>query len=384
MAGITLQGVARRYGEQTVLDGLDLTIGDGEFVSLLGPSGCGKSTLLRLIAGLDLPDAGRILLDDVDITATAPKRRDVAMVFQSYALYPYMTVAQNIALPLEMRRLSAPQRLPLIGRIWPGAARVRAGIGDEVRRAAAATSIDHLLARKPAQLSGGQRQRVALARALVRRPKAFLLDEPLSNLDAGLRHQMRDELAALHRRLGATFVYVTHDQDEALAMSDRVAVMSQGRILQCDSPRNLYERPATLEVARFIGNPRINLLPATADGRGALAVEDVPLPLDQAALSRCGCTIGFRPDAVRLDPLPAAVTLAVTLDQVVYRGQAQELHLTTRGGNALIATVPPDRRLPPSGPLTIAVPLQALMIFGADGRRLEARGPELPRLRSVP
>ncbi|MBU6271704.1 MAG: ABC transporter ATP-binding protein, partial [Betaproteobacteria bacterium] len=252
MASLSLRHINKRYGATRVLDGIDLDIRDGEFLTLVGPSGCGKSTLLRIIAGLDQADAGEVCIDGVSVDALAPKARDVAMVFQSYALYPYMSVAQNMALPLTMRRLSALQRLPVLGRWVPGSASARRQIDAEVAEVAGALGLSGLLARRPAQLSGGQRQRVALGRAMVRHPKVFLMDEPLSNLDAKLRVETRAEIADLHRRLATTFVYVTHDQVEAMTMGHRVAVLKDGLLQQVDTPRALYDTPVNRFVATFI------------------------------------------------------------------------------------------------------------------------------------
>ncbi|HSI01010.1 MAG TPA: ABC transporter ATP-binding protein [Reyranella sp.] len=254
---VRIRGLGKRFGETTVLDGVDLDVAAGEFVTVLGPSGCGKSTLLRIVAGLETESAGSVSIDGEAMAGRAPNARDIAMVFQSYALYPHLTVADNIAVPLRMRRMSAAQRL--LG-LAPRA--VRQSIAAEVQAVAATLRIESLLARKPAQLSGGQKQRVALARAMVRRPRVFLMDEPLSNLDAELRVHMRAEIAQLHRQIGATFVYVTHDQVEAMTMSDRVAVILAGRLQQVASPDTLYRDPDTLAVARFVGTPRINVLPA--------------------------------------------------------------------------------------------------------------------------
>lgn len=267
---LDLVGVGKGFGADDILRNIDLEVRPGEFLSLVGMSGCGKSTLLRIVAGLERPDRGQVFIGGRDVIDTDPSDRNLAMVFQSYALYPHMTVRQNIATPLRMRRLSLPARLPLVGRLAaPGA--VKAEIDRSVLDAAQMLQIDHLLDRKPAQLSGGQRQRVALARALVRSPAAFLMDEPLSNLDAKLRAHMRDELAALHRRLGATFLYVTHDQVEAMTMSSRIALMSEGRIEQLGTPDEIYTRPATLTVARFIGVPTINLLPVRIGSDGVIS-----------------------------------------------------------------------------------------------------------------
>lgn len=258
MAALRLHQISRSFGSTRVLDGVDLDIRDGEFLTLVGPSGCGKTTLLRIIAGLDHAEEGQVEIDGALVDDLPPKQRDVAMVFQSYALYPYMTVAQNLALPLVMRKLSRLQRLPLIGPWWPGARARRREIDIAVEQVAESVGLGQMLHRRPAQLSGGQRQRVALGRAMVRRPKVFLMDEPLSNLDAKLRVDTRAEIADLHRRLGATFVYVTHDQVEAMTMSDRVALMMGGRILQLGTPQEIYDDPLDLRVAEFIGTPKIN------------------------------------------------------------------------------------------------------------------------------
>jgi ABC-type sugar transport system ATPase subunit len=242
---VRLQGVVKKHGETTVLHGVDLEIRAGEFFVLLGPSGSGKTTTLRILAGLESVSAGQVLMDGVDVTGTEPGERDVAMVFQSYALYPHMTVAENIGFPLRM--VGTP----------------RDTVASAVADAAARVSIGHLLQRRPGQLSGGQQQRVALARAIVRQPRLFLLDEPLSNLDAKLRLETRLELKQLQRALGVTTVYVTHDQEEAMTLADRVAVFMDGRIVQVATPRDIYSRPAQVAVASFIGTPPMNLVPAT-------------------------------------------------------------------------------------------------------------------------
>ena len=264
---VRIAGLGKQFGETVVLDGIDLDIAAGEFVTILGPSGCGKSTLLRIVAGLETESTGSVAIDGAPMKGLAPNARDIAMVFQSYALYPHLTVAENIAVPLRMRQLTSMQRL--FG-LAPRA--VRRSIAAEVQSVAAMLRIESLLARKPAQLSGGQKQRVALARAMVRRPRVFLMDEPLSNLDAELRVHMRAEIAQLHRQLGATFLYVTHDQVEAMTMSDRVAVILGGRLQQVASPDALYRDPDTLAVAQFVGTPRINVLPGERFGLPAAQV----------------------------------------------------------------------------------------------------------------
>jgi len=298
---LTISGIGKGFGADDVLKGIDLSIRPGEFLSLVGMSGCGKSTLLRIIAGLETPDRGRISMGARDVTELDPADRNLAMVFQSYALYPHMTVHENIATPLRMRRLTFWQRFPLIGRVIANKDTLR-DIDQSVKDAADVLQISHLLDRKPAQLSGGQRQRVALARALVRSPAAFLMDEPLSNLDAKLRAHMRVELTNLHSRLGATFIYVTHDQIEAMTMSDRIALMSDGGIEQLGTPEELYQKPATLTVARFIGTPSINLIPVEADASGNIALHGQKLGLRATKMASAPATLGIRSE----DIFPAA------------------------------------------------------------------------------
>src|SRR5712692_9973286 len=242
MSRVVLEGITKRFGDVVAVDDVSLTVEDEELLVLLGPSGCGKSTVLRVIAGLEEPTAGTIHIGDRVVTEIEAKDRDVAMVFQSYALYPHMTVERNIEFPLRARHVPREQRATLVA------------------EAARIVGIDELLARKPAQLSGGQRQRVALARAIVRRPQAFLMDEPLSNLDAKLRVQTRAELIELRRRLRATILYVTHDQVEAMTMGDRIAILDGGVLQQVGGPQEVYARPANLFVARFIGNPPMNTI----------------------------------------------------------------------------------------------------------------------------
>jgi len=286
VATISVDGVRKSFGTVEVLKDISLDIANGEFLTLLGPSGCGKSTLLRIVAGLERNDAGSIAIAGRRVDELPARDRDIAMVFQSYALYPHMTVAENIGLPLGMRRMNVWQRLPWLGALLPGTAAARKSIARDVAEAAAALDITPLLGRKPAQLSGGQKQRVALGRAMVRHPAAFLLDEPLSNLDAKLRVQMRAELTELQRRLGATMVYVTHDQAEAMTMSDRVAVMLGGKLQQVAPPRRLYDDPETLAVAEFVGSPKINVMPV-GGGYHAVRPESMQLvaPFETGALA---------------------------------------------------------------------------------------------------
>ena len=261
MSSIQLRNIVKSFGETKVLRDVSLEIYDGEFTALVGPSGCGKSTLLRILAGLEDLDDGSVRIDNIDVSEASASERNLSMVFQSYALYPHLTVRENIAVPLRMRELNSSQRLPFFGSFLTPTP-IKQNISDKITAAAKMLEIDHLLERKPGQLSGGQRQRVALGRALVRKPKAFLLDEPLSNLDAKLRVQTRSEITQLHRQLKSTFVYVTHDQVEAMTMADRIAVMKDGEILQYDTPENIYNKPSSVHVAEFIGSPKINIFPA--------------------------------------------------------------------------------------------------------------------------
>ncbi|MBN9138669.1 MAG: ABC transporter ATP-binding protein, partial [Phyllobacterium sp.] len=270
MSAFALRNISKSYGTNSILNDVSIEAEDGEFIALVGPSGCGKSTLLRIAAGLDHGDAGSIWMGDREITAEHPADRNVAMVFQSYALYPHLTAEQNIAVPLAMRTLSTLQRMPLLGRFIAGRSAAQAAIKQQVLATATSLKIDHLLDRKPGQMSGGQRQRVALARALVRQPGVFLMDEPLSNLDANLRVHTRAEIVDLHRRTGVPTIYVTHDQSEALSMADRVAVMMGGKVLQFASPAEIYDDPRHVEVAKFVGSPRINIIDAVTADNGTV------------------------------------------------------------------------------------------------------------------
>ncbi|MEY4969868.1 MAG: hypothetical protein RLZZ277_99 [Actinomycetota bacterium] len=277
MASVVFDGASRIYPGTTTpaVDKLNLTVADGEFLVLVGPSGCGKSTSLRMLAGLEEIDGGRILIGDRDVTNVAPKDRDIAMVFQSYALYPHMTVAENMGFALKIAGVDKEER------------------DKRVREAAKLLDLEAYLERKPKALSGGQRQRVAMGRAIVREPQVFLMDEPLSNLDAKLRVATRTQIAALQRRLGITTVYVTHDQVEAMTMGDRVAVLKDGLLQQVDTPRNLYDKPANAFVAGFIGSPAMNLLTAPVSG-GKAHMGD--LDIDVPASAGSSVTVGIRPE----------------------------------------------------------------------------------------
>ena len=327
MATLQLKDIWKSFGSTDILRGVSLDIADGEFLSLVGPSGCGKSTLLRILAGLESQTSGSVRIGMACVDGRRAADRDLAMVFQSYALYPHLTVAENIAVPLTMRRLGRVDRLPVVGGLMPGARGRRADIAHTVREAAETLEIAHLLDRKPGQLSGGQRQRVALGRALVRDPAAFLLDEPLSNLDAKMRVHMRAEIAQLNRRLGATFVYVTHDQAEAMTMSDRIAVMMDGELLQVGTPDRLYDDPVDIRVARFIGSPAINLLPVETGGEGAirLAGRDTGLRAGPVAIAH----LGLRPEA--LEPCDAPGLLSTRVAMIENLGSDLFVQLRAEG-----------------------------------------------------
>jgi multiple sugar transport system ATP-binding protein len=343
-----MRGIVKRHGTFTALHGVDLDIEPGEFFALLGPSGSGKTTTLRILAGLEPLNEGRVMLDGLDVTEREPGERDVAMVFQSYALYPHMTVFDNIAFPLRM--IATP----------------RDEVERAVRDAAARVHIEHLLARRPGQLSGGQQQRVALARAIVRKPRLFLLDEPLSNLDAKLRLETRVELRKLQRALGVTTVYVTHDQEEAMTIADRVAVFMEGRIVQVGPPRDIFARPVSAVVAGFIGSPPMNLLPAEVRN-GVLHVAGAELRPERP-LGRDGAvTIGVRPAALRIAAtgLPARVYLVEDL------GDTTIVDLDVAGQVIKLRT---DQRpnVREGDQVHVAMPADALHVFERDsGARRE-------------
>jgi multiple sugar transport system ATP-binding protein len=322
MSTVTFRNVSKRYGAITALDNLDLEIGDGEFVSLLGPSGSGKSTTLNLLAGLISANSGTIHIGEREITHLPPEQRDLAMVFQNYALYPHMTVAENIAFPLEARK-PRPER-DVISR--------------SVERVAETLGIGNLLARYPKEISGGQQQRVALGRAMVRDPRVFLLDEPLSNLDARLRVRMRRDLKELHRQLGSTIVYVTHDQSEAMTLSDRVAVFAQGRLQQVAPPREIYDNPLNTFVANFVGDRETNFLDGVLEGEddltfrsGAVAIKLGKRQLNNA---RQKVTLGVRPEAVTVVP-PAADGMRAEVILTELAGAELFVYLRLSSGNEI-------------------------------------------------
>ena len=385
MASVALKRIFKAFDTTHVLSGIDLHIADGEFVTLVGASGCGKSTLIRIIAGLEPQSAGSVEVGGRAIDHLRPHERRVAMVFQSYALYPHMSVASNIALPLSMQRLSLWERLPLVKHLSPRRRSTMRGIMKEVDAVAAQLQIEALLARRPAQLSGGQRQRVALGRAMVRHPDVFLMDEPLSNLDAKLRVHMRSELAELHARLGATFVYVTHDQVEAMTMSDRVAMMDAGRILQLGTPSELYARPANLKVAQFIGSPAINVLPGRVDSAGRILVAGVAIPAHGSLAAGERVSVGIRPEAITpahaVNAPRDAVCIGARLRRMENLGAEYMLHCDVDGldGSIVICRVPAERAPSVNGALTLAFAPRACHVFDAAGERVRAVDEALPQ-----
>jgi len=347
-----MSGVTKRFGNVVAVDELDLTATDGELLVLLGPSGCGKSTALRMIAGLEDPTEGEVRIGDRVVNDVAPKDRDVAMVFQTYALYPHKTVRANIEMPLKPRRVAKGER------------------AAQVAEVARMLGLEELLDRKPRELSGGQRQRVALARAIVRRPAAFLMDEPLSNLDAKLRIQTRAELVELHRRLGTTIVYVTHDQVEAMTMADRVAIMDAGRLQQVGPPQEVYDRPANAFVARFIGSPPMNLLNATA-GDGRLRTAGGCLPAPGSSVAPGVVTVGVRPEHLR-DARGGEPALAAELRVVESLGH-ERLLVCDSGGEPLIVRRPAEGPLPEPG-TRLSLTADAANVHVFDATSGERRG----------
>jgi multiple sugar transport system ATP-binding protein len=356
MASIDIAEIRKAYGPVHVLHGIDLSIRDGEFVVLVGPSGCGKSTLLRMIAGLEEISAGEIRIDGRRVNDLEPKDRDIAMVFQSYALYPHMTVAENMSYSLRLRR-TAKER-----------------IAAAISGAAAKLGLDALMARRPRALSGGQRQRVAMGRAIVRAPKAFLFDEPLSNLDARLREQMRGEIKKLHQSLGATSIYVTHDQIEAMTLADRIVAMNAGIVQQVGSPLDLYDRPANLFVAGFIGSPAMNMFDGVYRANGsAPSIElqggtRIPLHRSYPVADGAVIAVGIRPEHV---PVGSAgeVGIPCKVDLVEPTGLGTILHVRPFGVTLKAFTL--SRDLGANDAVTIRLPAERLHLFDANsGERL--------------
>lgn len=372
MSTLALHDIGKSYGGNRILDGISIEVAESEFIALVGPSGCGKSTLLRILAGLDHADEGSISIAGRDITAAHPADRNMAMVFQSYALYPHLTAAQNIAVPLAMRDLTTAQRLPVIGPMIPGQRARRAAIQKQVLATAKSLKIDHLLDRKPGQMSGGQRQRVALARALVRQPGAFLMDEPLSNLDANLRVHTRAEIVDLHRRAGVPTIYVTHDQSEALSMADRVAVMMGGKILQIDTPAAIYNDPRHIEVAQFIGTPRINILDALVSDQGIVHFAGRAILQDVAAHSGTAIRIGIRAEHFRMQPHDKT-GISATVSRIEFLGSEVLVYVKAPGAaQDLIVKLDPAAARDVATGLPVGLHFEAehAYLFGEDGERM--------------
>ncbi len=355
MASLTLRNISKRFGRVPALTDVSLDVANGEFCVLLGPSGCGKSTLLHVIAGLVSQDEGSVLMDEKSVDRVPPRDRDVAMVFQSYALYPHMSVAQNLGFGLRMRGVS------------------RSTAGQRILETARLLGIEQLLHRKPRQLSGGQRQRVAMGRALVRRPRIFLLDEPLSNLDAQLRINVRLELKMLHRKIQGTTIYVTHDQVEAMTLGEKVAVMREGRLLQVGSPEAIYEWPADTFVATFIGSPAMNLFKGRSRRDGerlvfqnedfSLGLSDVPARLEGRSLE-----VGIRPEDIEVGR-GAGLMLEAEVDMVSNVGPDKYLHARI-GASAVTVRAAKDRTVRPKASVPLFIDPARLHIF-VEGRRIK-------------
>jgi multiple sugar transport system ATP-binding protein len=357
MSQVVFEGVTKRFGDVTAVDTLDLHIHDGEFMVLLGPSGCGKTTALRMVAGLEEISDGTLRIGDTVVNDMEPRDRNISMVFQSYALYPHMTVARNIESPLVVRTFDTGD----------GNHRKlnRAERTERITEAARTLGLDQLLDRKPAALSGGQRQRVALARAIVSRPAAFLMDEPLSNLDAKLRAATRIELVELHRKLATTFIYVTHDQVEAMTMADRVAIIADGRLQQVGSPRDVYEHPANLFVARFIGSPPMNTFDATVAADGANGGVDTGAGM-LAVGSRTGAlaageavVVGIRPEHLIL----GGGQLKATVRAVEWLGHERLLLCDLAGKHLTVRQTSADAEVPVGAEVTLGADADHVMVF---------------------
>ncbi len=347
MAKIILEHIRKSFRDAEVISGIDLTIHNGEFFTFVGPSGCGKSTILNIIAGLETPTAGKIVFDDNVVNSLSPRDRDVAMVFQSYALYPHMTVYENMAFPLRIKKTEQDT------------------VEKEVRRVAALLGLQEMLHKRPKELSGGQRQRVALGRAIIRKPKVFLMDEPLSNLDARLRIEMRAELKKLHKELGITTVYVTHDQSEAISLSDRVAVLNGGVIQQCGTPLDIYRKPANMFVAGFIGSPPMNFIrccvknsePPQIDCNGVIITTPAALPAVHTNV-----VAGMRPDDITVSRRKGDGDIEVDVSIVEPAGSFNWVdlvwdHTTVKG------TAGPDENLEPGGKAFMRFPAERIVVF---------------------
>jgi multiple sugar transport system ATP-binding protein len=357
VAKIVLEGVTKRFKGVAAVDDLDLEVEDGEFLVIVGPSGCGKTTTLRMLAGFDTPTSGSVVIGGKRVNAMPPKDRNLAMVFQNYALFPHMTVAKNLSFGMKIRH------------------EPRATIESEIARIADMLGIEPLLGRKPSQLSGGERQRVALGRALLRKPQAFLLDEPLSNLDAALRTQMRTELQRIHRQFPVTTIYVTHDQVEAMTMADRVALMDKGRLQQIAAPQAMYEEPASAFVAGFIGSPKINLIPGRLRQTGSsVAVSclscDIPVNGSAGEVLQSGSAdellVGFRPEEIRPTALDAGDLPVVTGTVEVIEPLGPETHVVVRvGEETLTCKFPARAGLSVGGSIRLELDVAQMKLFDA-------------------
>jgi multiple sugar transport system ATP-binding protein len=381
-ATVSIQHVSKRYGDAPALFDVSLDVEAGEFLTLLGPSGCGKSTLLRLIAGFETIDQGKIFIGGRDVGALRPKERGLSMVFQSYALYPHMSVFDNIATPLVMRQMGFWQRFPLAGRLLPGSGDKRRKIAAKVGSVARLLEIEQFLDRKPAQLSGGQRQRVALGRAIVPEPSVFLMDEPLSNLDARLRLQMRNELTDLHRKLGITFIYVTHDQIEAMTMSHRIAVLMDGKVVQSGRPSEVYACPRDIRVARFIGAHPINILAADVAASGHILVEGQRIRVHTGLPPSTKLSLGVRPEDITLglvnERKPDTLSLQATIERIEDQGADLLVHcrLSEAHSGRIVARIDAKQRsdmaLRAASQCNLAVAANSIHVFDAAGRRVDA------------
>ncbi|MET0437118.1 MAG: sn-glycerol-3-phosphate ABC transporter ATP-binding protein UgpC [Devosia sp.] len=350
MAAVTLSEVRKSYGQVPIIHGIDLAVNSGEFLVLVGPSGCGKSTLLRMIAGLEEITDGTIAIGDRIVNDLPASQRNLSMVFQSYALYPHMSVRKNLAFGLVNLRMP------------------REEIDRRVAEAARILRIEELLERKPRQLSGGQKQRVAIGRAIVREPQLFLFDEPLSNLDAELRVQMRVELASLYNRLGTTMIYVTHDQVEAMTMATRIVVLNKGRIEQVGTPYELYNAPANLFVATFIGSPKMNVLAATAAGGkvDVAGLGTLPLPSEKQAEGKI--SIGVRPEQVTIGA--GELTIEGTITLVEYLGSEVFLYVRVASGDTLLVQAPGQSQYKIHDPITLGIDSKEAHYFNGEGLRV--------------
>jgi len=359
LASVSIEGVQKSFGATKVIHGVDISISDGEFCVLVGPSGCGKSTLLRMIAGLEEISAGQIRIGDRVVNNVQPKERDIAMVFQNYALYPHMKVRDNMAFSLKLAK------------------RPQAEIDQRVNEAAGILGLTQYLDRYPRQLSGGQRQRVAMGRAIVRKPQVFLFDEPLSNLDAKLRAQMRLEIARLHERLRTTMLYVTHDQIEAMTLADRIVVLDQGRIEQIGTPDDIYARPANRFVAGFIGSMRMNFLPVRVVNQCSDGVRlqlaggaSVTVPVREAVAVGTELTLGIRPEHLHVQDFEDAVALDGRIERIEAIGEAQLVYLEGTAGSALCARLAGTLQEKPGGPLRLWLRSDQCHLFDDSGRTL--------------